>query len=449
MEDQNIKVETIRPAFPAVTCVSQTTYLTGKSPSDHGIISNGYYDKECCEIRNWHQSAKLVKSRRIFDEMKAKAQSENKTFTSFVNCWWHTMYDSNIDYLVTPRPQYLQDGGKLPDCYTSPPDLRDRLQNVLGKFPLGKFWGPLTSIASSEWIATASKMVDEWYDPTLSLIYLPHLDYCLQKYGPLDKEIVPLHLKEIDKVVGDLIQFYTNRGAKIIILSEYGISPVHRVIHPNRILRQNGFVAVRSENGGETLDCGVSRAFCYSDHQVGHVYVRDKSDIPNVKRILQKTPGIRYVLDANEQNDYAYPMATSKSLQSHHSERSGDLTVIADSDAWLSYYYWLDDAQAPDFARCVAIHRKPGYDPAEMFFRHENPLLGKLWLFFKLFLVYILHIRTSVDASPIRCDMIRGSHGVIPEDVNYRPVFLGGGTKKKSNLIAEDVYQLLITSLLE
>jgi predicted AlkP superfamily pyrophosphatase or phosphodiesterase len=172
----------IEPCFPAVTCVPQTTYLTGKPPSDHGIVANGYYDKECCEIRNWHQSSKVVKSERIFESVTRLGKENGERVTTFSNCWWFSMYDQAIDYMVTPRPQYLQDGGKVADIYTNPPELREKLQASLGTFPLQRFWGPLTSIDSSRWIAKASMEVDRLYNPTLSLIYLPHLDYCLQKF---------------------------------------------------------------------------------------------------------------------------------------------------------------------------------------------------------------------------------------------------------------------------
>lgn len=297
----------IEPAFPAVTMVAQATYLTGTPPSEHGIIANGYYDRTCCEVRNWHQSAKLVQQRRIFDELKVLSQTLGKPMTIFSNCWWSSMYDEKIDYLVTPRPQYLQDGGKVADVYTVPDTLRDKLQKQLGAFPLHRFWGPLTSIESSRWIAKAAELVDEWHDPTLSLIYLPHLDYCLQKFGPQDRTVVPKHLREIDALVESLLQFYERRcpQVRIVFLSEYGISPVNKVVHINRLLRDAGYVRVRRENGGETLDCGASAAFAVADHQVAHVYLRNPdADLENVRAILQKAPGIQLVLDANQQNAY-------------------------------------------------------------------------------------------------------------------------------------------------
>ena len=93
---------------------------------------------------------------------------------------------SSADVSVTPRPMYPADGRKLPDVYSMPAALRDELQARLGTFPLFDFWGPRASIASTRWIAEASKIVEEKFNPTLTLIYLPHLDYNLQRLGPGD-----------------------------------------------------------------------------------------------------------------------------------------------------------------------------------------------------------------------------------------------------------------------
>lgn len=444
----------VEPAFPAVTKVAQTTYLTGAPPSAHGIVANGYYDRSCCEVRNWHQSAKLVQHKRIFDELKAKAAAAGQSCTVFVNCWWLTMYDENIDFLVTPRPQYLQDGGKVADVYTHPDSLRDRLQKALGVFPLHRFWGPLTTIESSQWIAKASQLVDEWHDPTLSLIYLPHLDYCLQKSGPDDTKIVPKHLREIDELVNSLLISYEQKhpDVRVVILSEYGISPVSKVVHINKTLRDAGYLKVRTECGGETLDCGASAAFAVSDHQVAHVYIRQPDkDLKGVQELLSRTTGIQAVLNASQQNAYYNRSAPNAAPTSgvYHAERGGNLVAVAAPDAWFSYYYWNSPDRAPDFARCVAIHRKPGYDPAEMFFRYSPAILGALWLFFKIFLVYVLHIRTTVNATPLNADMIRGSHGRIPEQDAYKPLCVTCRVPgaRKPRMRAEDVYAVLMTAV--
>ena len=93
---------------------------------------------------------------------------------------------SSHDIGVTPRPIYKADGRKLPDCYTSPLGAARRAEGELGPFPLFQFWGPATTIASTRWIADAALHVRRTRSPTLTLVYLPHLDYDLQRFGPDD-----------------------------------------------------------------------------------------------------------------------------------------------------------------------------------------------------------------------------------------------------------------------
>lgn len=261
----------IQPVLPAVTTSVQSTYLTGKWPSEHGIVGNGWYDREDCEVKFWKQSNKLVQAEKIWD----RAKKEDANFTCSVMFWWYNMY-LTADYSVTPRPNYLADGRKMPDCYSHPAELRDELQNKLGQFPLFQFWGPGANIKSTDWIAEASMYTDDKYDPTLTLIYLPHLDYCLQKFGP-DLSKIYKELQEIDKVVEKLVKFYEKKKAKIILLSEYGIAPVDNPIHLNRLFRKNGLLQIRIERGLELLDAGASKAFAVADHQVAHIYINDPS----------------------------------------------------------------------------------------------------------------------------------------------------------------------------
>lgn len=233
-------------------------------------------------MKNWHQSSKLVKTPRIWDALKRK----HPDATVFVNGFWHGMHDPNIDFFINVRPQYLQDGGKVSDIYTRPAGLREELQGSLGTFPLHRFWGPGTSIESTRWTANASVAVDKDHDPTLTFVYLPHLDYSLQKYGPPagpsrgggesstssnPDGTVLKDLSEIDKLLEGLVGYYESEvvGARVVIVSEYAITRVERPVYLNRVLRENGFVQVRTENGGETLDCGECRAFALCDHQVG------------------------------------------------------------------------------------------------------------------------------------------------------------------------------------
>jgi len=339
----------IEPVLPAVTCSMQTTYLTGKWPSEHGIIGNGWYNKEQSEVQFWKQSNKLVQSPSIWDE----ARKLNPEFTCANMFWWYNMY-SSADFSVTPRPQYWANGLKKPDCYSYPSQLRDELQKELGTFPLFDFWGPRTTIKSSQWIADASKIVSDTYNPTLQLIYLPHLDYCFQKYD-YNSDEVQKDIKDLDGLLKDLIEFYESKNITPMVLSEYGISPVSKPIHINRILRKEGLVSIRVENDKELLDAGASKAFAVADHQVAHVYCKPHLK-EAVKDILKKINGVDEVLDTEEQ----------KKRNLWH-ERSGDFMVVAKEEAWLTYYYWFDDKKAPDFARTVDIHKKPGYDPVEMF----------------------------------------------------------------------------------
>lgn len=383
---------TIKPVLPAVTCSAQATYLTGCYPKDHGIVANGWYFKDDCEIKFWRQSNKLVQAPKIWDI----ARSIDPTFTCANLFWWYNMY-SDADYAVTPRPLYPADGRKLPDIYTQPANLRSTLQSELGQFPLFKFWGPATSAESSEWIAASAKRVEEIYNPTLTLIYLPHLDYCLQKIGCQPHQIAQ-DLCEIDAICADLITYYETRGAQVIVLSEYGITPVDQPIHLNRVLRQAGLLQVREELGRELLDAGASRAFVVADHQIAHVYVNDVNCLAQVKQLLEQTDGIDLVLDEVGKVTY----------QLNH-PRSGDLVAVAKPNAWFTYYYWLDDQKAPDFARTVDIHRKPGYDPAELFIDPQIKL-PKLKLGLTL-LKKKLGFRYLMDVTPLDASLVKGSHG--------------------------------------
>lgn len=387
------RVVPVKSMLPAVTCSVQATYLTGKYPNEHGIVGNGWYFQDECEIKFWRQSNKLIQAPKIWEV----ARSHDPTFTCANLFWWYNMY-SSVDYAVTPRPMYPADGRKIPDIYTQPADLRSQLQTDLGQFPLFNFWGPNTSIASTQWIANSAKWVEDRYSPTLSLVYLPHLDYCLQKCGEENASLVAKDLQEIDAVCRDLIQFYEARDTQVIVVSEYGITSVSQPVHLNRILRENGLLAVREELGRELLDAGTSIAFAVADHQIAHVYINDPAYIPKVRDILEATEGIELVLD--EVDKAAYHL---------DHPRSGELIAIANSKAWFTYYYWLDDSRAPDFARTVDIHRKPGYDPVELFL---DPQLkfpqAKLGL---TLLKKQLGFRYLMDVIPLDGSLVRGSHG--------------------------------------
>ncbi|MGY6648589.1 alkaline phosphatase family protein [Wenyingzhuangia sp. IMCC45574] len=425
---ENKQLATIEPVLPAVTCSAQTTYLTGKWPSEHGIIGNGWYNKEQSEVQFWKQSNKLVQALNIWDE----AKKHNPDFTCANMFWWYNMY-STADYSVTPRPQYWANGLKKPDCYSNPSELRDELQNTLGIFPLFDFWGPKTTIKSSQWIADASKYVSDKHEPTLQLIYIPHLDYCFQKFDA-DSEEVKKDIQDLDVLLQDLIQFYEQKNITPIVLSEYGISKVSKPIHLNRILRTHNLLNIRIENNRELLDAGASDAFAVADHQVAHVYCKPELE-EKVQSILENTEGIEEVLD----------VASQKERNVWH-ERSGNFMVIAKEEAWFTYYYWLDNNKAPDFARTVDIHKKPGYDPVEMFLNKKKKgimlrLVGKL-------LLKKLGFRVLFNFIPLDANLIKGSHGRTNVDTMEKPVIIAASNTKKEitgvevkDIIMKNIFQ--------
>lgn len=413
---------TIRPMLPAVTTSVQSTYVTGKLPHEHGIVGNGWYDRVEGEVKFWKQSNKLVLAEKIWE--RAKKQDPRFTFSNMF--WWYNMY-SSADYAVTPRPNYLADGRKMPDCYSTPPELRDELQQQLGQFPLFQFWGPGANIRSTRWIADASILTDKKYDPTLTLIYLPHLDYCLQKFGQ-DFLRIKNELGEIDGEVEKLVAHYTQRGARIILLSEYGITNVSNPVAVNRILREEGLLQIRVERGLELLDAGASRAFAVADHQIAHVYINDLSVTDKVRALVQKIPGVEMVLD--------------RAAQARHGldhERAGDLVLVADEKSWFTYYFWLDDAKAPDYARAVDIHKKPGYDPVEMF------MSSKLRAAYKL-LRKKAGFRYVMNVIPLDATLVKGSHGRIGSDKKFHPVLIADGLEG-SEFDATEVYGVMWDAL--
>ena len=417
--------------LPAVTTTVQSTYLTGTWPAEHGIVANGWYFRDECEIKFWRQSNRLVERPKIWEH----AKQLDPSFTCANLCWWYNMY-SSVDYAVTPRPMYPADGRKVPDCWTHPGELRDWLQKELGQFPLFQFWGPMTSINATQWIADAAIKVDERFNPTLSLVYLPHLDYCLQRTGT-EPASVAKDLGELDAVCGKLIDHFSGRGARIIILSEYGVMPVSRPVHLNRVLRENGLITIREELGHEVLDAGESAAFAVADHQIAHVHVNDLSKLNQVRSLLESTPGVERVLDEE-----------GKKAQHLNHPRSGELVAIAAPDAWFTYYYWLDDARAPDFARTVDIHRKPGYDPAELFLDPALtlPKLKIAWILLRR----RLGMRPLMEVIPLDAGLVRGSHGRLPLSPAQGPLLMSSEPDLlplASNLQATEVYGVILRHL--
>jgi predicted AlkP superfamily pyrophosphatase or phosphodiesterase len=422
----------MRPPLPAVTCASQASMLTGRSPSEHGIVGNGWYFRELAEVWLWRQSNHLVSGEKVWDE----ARRRDPSFSCAKLFWWFNMY-SSVDLSVTPRPIYAADGLKLPDIYTEPADLRDEVTRRLGPFPLFDFWGPRAGIKSSEWIGRCARHVFDERSPTLTLVYLPHLDYDLQRFGP-DHPRTRRALRAIDDVCAELATHVEKRGARVLVLSEYGITSVERPVHINRALREAGLLRVREEMGGEKLDAGASDAFAIADHQIAHVYVRRPERVAEVRALLSRLPGVERVLGQDE-----------KPAAGLDHPRAGELVAIADKDAWFTYYFWLDDARAPDYARTVDIHRKPGYDPAELFL---DPKIQIPWLKVGVRLAQKkLGMRYLLDVVPLDGSMVRGSHGRIPDDPADGPVLFSSAPDlvPEGALEATDVKSIILRHLFD
>jgi predicted AlkP superfamily pyrophosphatase or phosphodiesterase len=395
----------LRTILPAVTCSVHATFTTGLPPAGHGCVANGWYFRDLSEVWLWRQSNRLVAGEKVWEA----AARQDPGFTCAVLFWWYNMY-STATWSVTPRPMYPADGRKIPDIYTQPPELRDELTARLGPFPLFHFWGPTASLVSSQWIADSARHVLDTRRPTLTLVYLPHLDYNLQRLGPGDPAIRQ-DLAAIDGVCGELIDHVRRDGSRVVVLSEYAITPVSGAVHVNRALREARLIQVRRELGRELLDPGASEAFAVADHQVAHVYVRRADRVGEVKQLLEALPGVEAVLDAD-----------GKRAAGLDHPRAGELVAVARPDRWFTYYYWLDDAVAPDFARTVDIHRKPGYDPVELFLDPalRAPRASVGWRLLKK----TLGLRYLMDVIPLDASLVKGSHGRPTDRLDAGPVVL-------------------------
>jgi predicted AlkP superfamily pyrophosphatase or phosphodiesterase len=415
----------LRTVLPAVTCSVQSTLLTGAMPRDHGIVGNGWYFRDLGEVLLWRQHNALVEGPKIWDD----ARKVHPGYRVANICWWYAM-GAATDFTVTPRPIYHADGRKSPDCYTTPPSLRNDLTRELGRFPLFSYWGPKAGIASSQWIVDAARLTFARERPDLTLVYVPHLDYDLQRYGSSGPEAVAA-AREVDTALGPLLDDAAAAGAVTVVLSEYGITDVSRPVDVNRVLRSEGLLSVYRQAGMEYLDPWTSRAFAVADHQLAHVYVRDPDDVPRVRSLIDSLPGVDEVLDEE-----------GKAAHGLDHARAGELVAVAAPDSWFTYYYWLDDDLAPDFARSVEIHRKPGYDPAELFLNPADPLVkakAALALARKE-----LGFRYTMPVVPLDPSVVKGSHGRLPADPLDGPVLLSSETLDRESYAATDVKSLLL-----
>ncbi|HLU67252.1 MAG TPA: alkaline phosphatase family protein [Kofleriaceae bacterium] len=419
------------PILPAVTCSAQATLLTGALPREHGVVGNGWYFRDLAEVLFWRQSNHLVGGDKLWDAAR-RARPDLRTA---VLLWWFNMY-SSAELSVTVRPIYPADGRKIPALYSHPSGLAASLEAELGRFPFFQFWGPSAGLPSSDWIARAALELFRRERPGLTLVYLPHLDYDLQRFGPAHPRARQA-VRELDGVAGLLIDGVRAEGAEVVVLSEYGIEEASGAVHLNRALRQHGLLAVRETLGWELLDAGASRAFAVADHQIAHVYVRDPADLARVAQIVRAQRGVARLFDAEGKAE----------LGLDH-PRSGELVAVAEPGHWFTYYYWLDDARAPDFARTVDIHRKPGYDPVELFLDPDRPLVkGRV-------LVNLARkkagMRYLMDVIPLRADLVKGTHGRADVAPEHGPLLISSSRKgARDRLAMTEVKDFLLGLLLD
>ena len=422
----------LQEVLPAVTCTAQASILTGTPPSGHGVVANGWLFRDTGEVRFWQQSNRLLQAKPIYQTAKRRAAAQGKTFRCAQLFWWFNQ-GAAVDISVTPKPWYGSDGNKVFGITGTPPGLSERLERQLGPFPFHTFWGPLAGLPCTDWIARCATAVLQEEKPDLTLVYLPHLDYEPQRLGCTASDW-PRLVGELDRACEPLLDAAQAVGARIWVVSEYGHVTVNRAVELNRALRRAGLLTVRDGPFGETLDTFTSRAFAVCDHQLAHVYVNDVTDVPRVRDVLTPLPGIAAVLGGEERAGVGLDHP-----------RSGELVLLSAPDAWFAYPFWLDDARAPDYARTVNIHAKPGYDPCELFL---DPALRwpKLRVARRL-LQKKLGFRMLLDVIPLDAGLVRGSHGLRnpPPD---QPLLIGDGPAPTANpLPMPAVHDLLLQAL--
>jgi predicted AlkP superfamily pyrophosphatase or phosphodiesterase len=405
-------VRPLRETLPAVTCTAQATLLTGQPPAKHGIVANGWLFRDTFEVRFWQQSNRLIEAEPLYATARRRAHARGMPFRCAKLFWWFNQ-GAAVDISVTPKPYYGADGNKAFAIHGTPAGLTRTLEQKLGGFPFPSFWGPGAGLPATRWIAGCAAHVLRQEKPDLTLVYLPHLDYEPQRHGPAGCDMTRLVI-ELDKACDPLLDAAQEEGARVWIVSEYGHLNVSLPVFPNRALRKANMLSVRPGPFGETPDLFSCRAFAVCDHQLAHVYVNDPEDIPPVRDVLCSMKGVAHVLEGEER----------AALQLNH-PRAGELIALAEADAWFAYPFWLDDRQAPDYARTIDIHRKPGFDPCELFF---DP---KLWFPKGRAALRLLQkrlgFRTLFDVVPLNANLVRGSHGLLAAAAPDRPLLIGDG----------------------
>ena len=420
--------------LPAVTCSTQASMLTGKLPTEHGIVGNGWFFRETGEVRFWQQSNRLIQSEPVYVTAKRRARERDKAFTCAKLFWWFNQ-GAEVDIAVTPKPHYGADGNKAFDILTDPAVGIHLTRSSIGTFPFPAFWGPMAGVAASNWIGRCAAAVLRGWQPELTLAYLPHLDYDTQRLGPSACDWPRLG-RELDEACAPVLDAARELGADVWIVNECTHVDVRRPILVNRHLAAAGLLSSRPGPFGRQLETFESRAFAVCDHQVAHVYVRDSKDLAATAGSLGKLAGVASM----------HVGAERAALGLDH-PRAGDIVLLAEADAWFAYPFWLDDREAPDYARTVDIHRKPGYDPCELFF--DPALRAPKLRAMRRLLQKKLGFRTLFDVIPLDPSLIRGSHGLRVSDPMDKPVMIGTGPPPVEATIAQTSIRDRILSSLD
>lgn len=355
-----IQFRPIAPGPLSLTCPAQATLRTALPPSRHGIVASGWFHHDLARAHFWEQSAALVRGHRVWEDARAAGQTVGMAF-------FQQSLGENLDRVISPKPIHRHHGGIVMDCYTRPEPLYAELSADLGRrFDLFHYWGPLARAKVGRWISEAALNLLARPDaPDHLFVYLPSLDYALQRHGP-DSPQAAAALAEILAQIEPLIAAAEAQGREWLVTGDYAIEPVagaDGAIFPNRILRSAGFFHTRETARMLYPDFFTSRAFAIVDHQIAHVHVPDSADLPRVRELLAQEPGIGEIHDraAQVERDVYFP------------ERSGDLLLVAAPGRWFAYPWWTEPRQAPDYANQMDIHNKPGFDPCELFFSFPPP----------------------------------------------------------------------------
>ena len=386
----------LRPQFPALTVPAQTTMATGQSPATHGDIASGSYDRTRDEVEFW--------SRDRGDRERIWEAASEAGLTTGVLFFQH-LIGTTADVAITPSPIEDEDHNLIEmNCWTNPDGLYEELRTEHGHFPLHNYWGPAAGEPSSRWIFTAARKVIERFDPDLLWVYVSHLDYIGLRTGP-DSEAFDSALETVDGLVGVFLDGLRedDRWSETVVnvVSEYGFHGVDTPVFPNRALRAEGLLSTRDGDEGEggDVDLDASDAFALVDHQLAHVYVAGGAT-GAARQMLADLDGVDRLLVGDERAEYGID----------HPD-AGDLVLVAEPDAWFQYYWWTDPEDAPDYARSVDIHRKPGFDPCELFLDDDG----------------------MISLDPTR---VGGSHGRV-DDPGRGCYGLGGPAAPETELPAE------------